>query len=79
MITEADFENWTADDLRPYFDTVIGAFGFDRLMFGSDWPVNTLAGTYGRWVETVKAAVANASAEDQQKLFHDTAVRVYRL
>ena len=46
MVTEADWETWTVDDLRPYAETVLDAFGPDRVMFGSDWPVCLLAATY---------------------------------
>ena len=46
MVTEADWRSWTVADLRPYYDVVLDAFGPSRLMFGSDWPVCTLAATY---------------------------------
>ena len=79
VVTEADWESWTVDDLRPYCDHVIEAFGFDRLMFGSDWPVATLAAEYERWLEVVQEAVKDASSDEQRALFHDTAKRFYRL
>ncbi len=79
MTTEADHANWTRDDLRPYFDHVIGAFGFDRIMFAGDWPVATLATDYPRWVETVEWAVAGCSDDELRKLFRDNAIRFYRL
>ena len=44
MVTEADHQGWKPDDLVPYVETVVSAFGTDRVMFGSDWPVSTLAG-----------------------------------
>ena len=56
-----------------------GVFGPDRVMFGGDWPVCTLAATYRQWVEALKAIVANRSEEQRQKLFHDNAMRFYEL
>ena len=67
---------WTADDLAPIINHVLDTFGPDRVMFGGDWPVCTLAATYRQWVEALKAIVATRSRADQQKLFHDNAVRV---
>ena len=79
VVAYADRENWKAEDLRPYIEHVIACFGWDRVMFGSDWPVCTLAASYARWVEALRSIVSAASAEQQKKLFHDNAVRVYRL
>ncbi len=52
--TEASFESWTIDDVRPYVEHALTAFGEDRVLFGSDWPVVTQAASYPRWVETVE-------------------------
>jgi L-fuconolactonase len=79
MATEADWENWTRADLRPYIDHVIECFGFDRVMYGSDWPVSTLATEYPRWFDTLKWAVSDCSDDELRKLFHDNAIRFYRL
>lgn len=79
MATEADHENWTRDDLVPYIDHVIECFGFDRVMYGGDWPVSTLATDYPRWTETLHWVVSGASHTEQQQLFRDNAVRIYRL
>lgn len=79
LANEADMEAWTSDDLRPYIEHSIAAFGWDRVVFGGDWPVATLATTYPRWVETLAAAVADAPPEHRRALFHDNAVRFYRL
>ncbi|MDH6566219.1 L-fuconolactonase [Streptomyces sp. SAI-117] len=76
MVTEADPAAWTVDDLRPYADTVLDAFGPDRLLFGSDWPVCTLAATYG---EVLEAADQLTGADDRAQIFEGTAVRVYGL
>ena len=79
LVTEADHRAWTAAQLRPYIDHVLECFGFERVLFGGDWPVSTLATTYPQWVDTVLALVAGCSAEDQRRLFRDNAVAVYRL
>ncbi|MEV5953229.1 amidohydrolase family protein [Streptomyces sp. NPDC051987] len=76
MVTEADPASWTVDDLRPYAETVLDAFGPDRLMFGSDWPVCTLAGTYG---EVFDAATRLVAPADRTAVFETTATRVYGL
>ena len=79
LVAYADPERWTPGDLRPFIDHVLENFGWDRVMFGSDWPVCTLASTYARWVETLAALTGGAGEANQKKLFHDNAVRVYRL
>jgi L-fuconolactonase len=79
MVTEADVQHWTAEDLKPYVRHVLESFGIDRVMFGSDAPVLYLAGTYERWVTTLQSLTADLSASDQQKLWHDNAARFYRL
>jgi L-fuconolactonase len=76
LVTEADLASWTTDDLRPYADTVLDAFGPDRLMFGSDWPVCTLAATYGEVLDVARELVG---AYDSGRIFEGTAVRVYDL
>lgn len=79
MVTEADHESWQAQDLRPYADTVIEAFGFSRLMFGSDWPVATLAVDYAGWLDTVELLTQGASNGEIDALMRGTATRFYRL
>jgi L-fuconolactonase len=77
--TAADWETWSADDLAPYVDFAIAQFGADRLMFGSDWPVCTLAGDYAKvWDETNQALVGRTSAEIDA-ILGGTAEQVYRL
>ncbi|HEY3064139.1 MAG TPA: amidohydrolase family protein [Chloroflexota bacterium] len=73
LVTEADHENWTPRDLEPYINHVLHAFGEDRVLFGGDWPVVTLASSYRRWVDTL------ASYSTSPKLWRDNARRVYRL
>jgi L-fuconolactonase len=79
MATEADHDNWNRDDLRPYIDHVVDCFGFERLMFGGDWPVSTLATGYPRWVETVLWATGSCSETERRRLFRETAAGFYRL
>lgn len=79
LVTEADHAKWTRENLRPYIDHVIDCFNFDRVMFGSDWPVERLASDYSRWVETLQWAIESATAEQKRKLFRENAIAIYRL
>jgi len=79
LVTEADHENWRKEDLVPYLDTVIEAFGFDRCCFGGDWPVCTLAASYPRWFDTLMAYLEPHTEADRRNLLHDTALEFYRL
>jgi L-fuconolactonase len=79
MATEADHQQWTADDLRPYAEQVLQVFGADRLMFGGDWPVSTLAVSYRRWFETVLSFISGLPADQQRKILYENAVKFYRL
>ena len=79
LVTEADFEAWTPADLQPYIEHVISCFGFDRVIYGSDWPVSTQASDYSRWVQTLKEAVSGCSSEALGNLFRGNAIKFYRL
>ena len=79
MVTEADWQTWSPAQLKPYFDTVLEAFGPSRLMFGSDWPVLTIACSYTRWSETVDAWLAPLSADERAQIQGETATRIYSL
>ena len=79
LIAYADPNNWTAEDLRPYVDHAIECFGWDRVMFGSDWPVCTVSASYRQWVDVLLSLTRSAGEANQKKLFHDNAIRVYRL
>ena len=70
---------WSAETLRPAVEHVIACFGWDRVMFGSDWPVCTLAASFKEWAETLLSLTSDAGEENQRKLFHENAIRVYRL
>ena len=76
LVTEADRAAWQIDDLRPYADTVLAAFGPDRVMFGSDWPVCTLAATYGEVVASARALTMALSPSEQTDFCSGTATRV---
>jgi L-fuconolactonase len=78
VTTEADHKAWTRDELRPYIDHVIECFGPDRILYGGDWPVSELAGSYLQWLATLEWAAAGFSPGDRRKLFRDNAVKAYR-
>lgn len=79
VTTEADHAHWTRDQLRPYIDHAISSFGFDRIMYGGDWPVSELAGKYTDWLEVLDWATEGCSAEEKRKLFRDNGIKAYRL
>lgn len=79
VATEADHRNWTKEQLKPYIAHAIDTFGFDRAMYGGDWHVLELAGTYPEWVGIVDWVVEGASKDEKRKLFRDTATDFYRL
>lgn len=79
LVTEADWATWTPSDLRPYTDTALEAFGPDRLMFGSDWPVSGLAASYDQVVDAARALTDGLSAAERAEVFAGTARRVYGL
>lgn len=71
--------DWTTADLRPFVEHVIECFGWDRVVWGSDYPVLTLTADLSRWVAATREIVAGASPDEQAKLFHRNAERIYRL
>ncbi|HWD92136.1 MAG TPA: amidohydrolase family protein [Verrucomicrobiae bacterium] len=79
LITEADGSRWTPADLAPYFEHALECFGPSRVLFGSDWPVVTLAATYEVWVETVMKLVDRISETERKQLFQTNAERIYRV
>ena len=70
---------WTLDDLRPFVEHVIESFGWDRVVWGSDYPVCTLTANLTRWVEATHQIIAGASEEEKSKLLHRNAERIYRV
>jgi L-fuconolactonase len=79
LVTETAWNNWKTDDLKPYLDTAFSAFGVDRLMFGSDWPVCLLAATYGQVKQIIDSYVKGFSQSDKDKIFGGNAASFYGL
>jgi len=79
MVTEAKWDAWSAETLRPYLDVAVEAFGPARLMAGSDWPVCLVASGYAQWWEVLRAYFAGFSEEERATVFGGTAVEVYGL
>lgn len=79
LVTEADHSCWAAGDLRPYTDVALEAFGPHRLMFGSDWPVCTLAATYAEVLTAAGELTAELSEPERAAVRSGTATRVYHL
>lgn len=79
MITEADHKNWKSEQLTPYVQYVLKLFGFDRLMFGSDWPVCTLAGTWKEVLAAFTQALGAQPADERAKILGSTAATFYGL
>lgn len=79
MITEAHWQYWTENDLRPYIDVAMEAFGPDRCMFGSDWPVCTLAGSYGQVISSLRSYLSTFSKSEQSKIMGQNCLDFYGL
>ena len=79
LVTEADMDHWKPADLQPYIDHTIECFGFDRVMFGGDWPVSTQATDYPRWVKTLDDALPGSSPDELHRLYVRNAEAFYRI
>ena len=79
LATEAAWGGWTEEQFLPYLDAVLEAFGPDRLMFGSDWPVSLPAVGYGRWVEIVRRYVSTLAPGERRRILSGTAIETYGL
>ena len=79
MVTEADLRDWKPEELYPYIDVVVEAFGTGRVMFGSDWPVCLVAASYERWYDLVTEYFAGFSADEQAAVFGGNAIQFYNL
>lgn len=79
MVTEANWKNWRPADLKPYVQSALELFGPDRCMFGSDWPVCELAGSYEAVFQALEAALGPLSPKDRAQVFGGTAQRFYSL
>lgn len=79
MVTEASWQGWKREDFTTYLDVVVEAFGVDRLLYGSDWPVCNVAGGYSGALSIVQQYFASFSTSEQAALFGNNAVRFYGL
>lgn len=79
IIAYTDTATWTLDDIRPYADHTIAAFGFDRMVWGSDWPVCTLGGSLSTWVGATHALLEGASKDEKHALLAGNAIRLWGL
>ena len=79
VVTEANWENWTLDTLRPYLDVVVHAFSAERLMVGSDWPVCLVATGYTRWFDLLRTYFTEFTQTERDAIFGGNAVSVYGL
>ena len=79
MIEEAGWTTWRPDDIRPYVEMVLDWFGPDRLIFGSNWPVCLVAGSYGQVVDALSMALVGIGEDDRSRIFGGNAIAAYRL
>lgn len=79
VVTEADYANWSYEQIVPYMEAALTAFGAGRLMFGSDWPVCELAASYDRVYYALVEALGPLSDSDRQAIFGGTAAKYYKL
>lgn len=79
IVTEADFATWSESQVRSYFDVALEAFGPQRLMFGSDWPVCLVACGYARWHQLVSQWIRQLSPAEQARILGGTAMEAYKL
>ncbi len=79
VVTEADHQSWKAEQVKPYVAHVIESFGFNRVMYGSDWTVSELTHPYPVWVDILDDVVKGSSEDELRKLYRETAIQTYRL
>jgi len=79
LVTEADWNRWKPEDMRPYLDVAFEHFGANRLLIGSDWPVCTLAGSYARVMRLVKDYLSGHSEQEREAILGGNAKRFWRL
>lgn len=79
MATEAHWNSWTMDTLKPYIDTVVEAFGTERIMFGSDWPVCLVASSYEKWLKGLQNYFNTFSINEQEDFFANNAIKFYKI
>jgi L-fuconolactonase len=79
MVTEASWVNWKPDDFKPYLDTIFSAFGSERIMIGSDWPVCLVAGNYPEIISIVSDYISNLSDSQKNNILGNNAIKIYNL
>jgi L-fuconolactonase len=79
LVTEADWQAWKPEDMRPYLDVAFECFGPNRLMIGSDWPVCTVAAPYSLVMDVVKNYISKYAAEERNAVLGGNAVKLWRL
>lgn len=79
MVTETTWNDWKVDDFTPYLDVVFEAFGTERLMVGSDWPVCTLSGSYADVIGIIERYTISFSEQEKENIFGENAIRFYGL
>jgi predicted TIM-barrel fold metal-dependent hydrolase len=79
VVAYADGASWSVDDIRPYVEHAILRFGWDRVVWGSDWPVCTLTASLSTWIAASHAITRGCSEDERARLFHDNALRIWRL
>jgi L-fuconolactonase len=79
LVTEADLKNWKQEDFIPYLEVIISAFGMDRIMYGSDWPVCLLAGSYNEVMNIARNYFSSFTVEEREKFFGLNAIEFYNL
>ncbi|MEZ5666559.1 MAG: amidohydrolase family protein [Alphaproteobacteria bacterium] len=79
VVTEADHDRWRPEQITAYLCRIIDVFGFDRIMFGSDWPVSELTHAYAHWVDMLDRLTAACTEEERRKFFRENAMRFYRI
>ncbi len=79
LVTEADWKNWSKSDFKDYLELVLNAFGIDRLMFGSDWPVCLLAANYSQVLNIIENFIEPLSDEEKRKIMGGNACKFYRI
>ncbi|PCH76636.1 MAG: amidohydrolase [Flavobacteriaceae bacterium] len=79
LVTQANWNNWSSEQIIPYLDHIFHVFGIDRIMYGSDWPVCLLSSTYKEQLNIVQNYISIFSIDDQKRIMRDTAVRFYRI
>lgn len=79
MVTEANWNDWKIDNFAPYLDVIVQAFGTDRIMFGSDWPVCLVAASYEQVIQIVTEYFANYTQQERDQFFGLNAIQFYNL